>query len=106
MGDTVKKVAPIAAGVIGAGLLGPGGFTLANMASGAALGSAVGGAFGGTPGASAPPPTQAPTAAAPSVMPTPDDEAMRLAKRRSMMQQFQRRGRSSTILTGDSETLG
>lgn len=41
----------------------------------------------------------------PKVMPTPDGEAARLAKRRSLAAQMQRRGRASTILTAD-DVLG
>lgn len=41
----------------------------------------------------------------PKTMPTPDDEAMRLARRRSIASQMQRRGRASTILTAD-DVLG
>lgn len=40
----------------------------------------------------------------PAVMPLADDEAVRRAKRKSIIQQRARRGRESTILTGD--TLG
>jgi hypothetical protein len=41
-------------------------------------------------------------------MPSPDDEAVRRAQRRSVAQQRQRSGRASTILTPteDRETLG
>jgi hypothetical protein len=46
-------------------------------------------------------PAPAPTPATPAVMPTPDDEAIRAARRRSIVQQLSRGGRSSTILTGD-----
>lgn len=40
----------------------------------------------------------------PAVMPLADDEAVRRAKRKSIILQRSRRGRDSTILTGD--TLG
>lgn len=52
------------------------------------------------------PKPQAATASAPKVMPMADDDAVAAAKRKSMMAQMQRGGRSSTMLTGDSETLG
>lgn len=43
-----------------------------------------------------------------SVMPTPDDQAVRAARRRSITQQLLRRGRASTIMSADvtSEPLG
>lgn len=49
--------------------------------------------------AEAPPP-------GPIVMPLADDEAVRRARRRGIAGQMGRRGRSSTMLTADSETLG
>lgn len=53
---------------------------------------------------------KAPAVAAPVEKPMPlaDDEAVRLARRKSMAMQRQRGGRTSTILTGDSDggTLG
>lgn len=46
-------------------------------------------------------PEKAPIAAAATtpVMPTPDDEMMQLAKKRSLTEMMRRRGRASTILT-------
>lgn len=41
----------------------------------------------------------APTPAAPAVMPTPDDASVQMARRRAIVQQMNRKGRSSTILT-------
>lgn len=41
------------------------------------------------------------TAAAPAVMPTPDDEKIRLARKRSIVTQLGRKGRESTMLSGD-----
>ncbi len=38
----------------------------------------------------------------PSVMPTPDDEAVKRARRRSIVEQMNRDGRQSTILSEDS----
>lgn len=68
---------------------------------------AVGGALGGVGsligalggGGDSPAP---PTPSAPTVMPTPDDEAARAAKRKALAGQAQRRGRQSTDLTGVS----
>lgn len=50
----------------------------------------------------------APTIAAPTVMPAPDDEATKDAKRRSLAGQLQRKGRQSTILSDpvSSDLLG
>lgn len=54
----------------------------------------------------------APVAEPPKLMPVPDDEAAKLAKRRSLARQRARAGRASTILTQDtsvsspSDTLG
>lgn len=75
-------------------------------AVGAALGGAgsLVGALGGGGGGGA-----APAPSAPTVMPTPDDEAARAAKRKSLAAQAQRRGRQSTILsdpTAGSDILG
>lgn len=42
----------------------------------------------------------------PIVMPIADDEAVRLAKKRSIAQQVGRGGRSSTILSADSDRTG
>lgn len=47
-------------------------------------------------------PVEAP--AAPTAMPTADDETVRLARKRSIVQSMGRRGRASTDLTGG--TLG
>lgn len=38
----------------------------------------------------------------PNVMPTPDDEAVKRARRRSIVEQMNRDGRQSTILSEDS----
>ncbi len=47
-----------------------------------------------------------PAPVAPTVMPEPDDERIRLARKRSIASQLGRRGRDSTILTGGGSTLG
>lgn len=54
----------------------------------------------------APKPTAAAPVQAPKVMPMADDDEVARAKRASMMQQRQRGGRTSTMLTSDSDTLG
>lgn len=45
-------------------------------------------------------------AASDPVMPLPDDEAVRAARRRSIAQQSGRSGRASTILTDSGDKLG
>lgn len=50
-----------------------------------------------------PAPTPAPE---PQTMPVADDEAIRTARRRSIASQMKRSGRSSTMLSSDSDTLG
>lgn len=51
---------------------------------------------------------QAEAAEANKAIPTPDDDASRRARRRSMSSYSRRRGRQSTMLTGDvsSDSLG
>lgn len=44
--------------------------------------------------------------AAPNVMPLPDDEAVKRAKKRAALTTTSRTGRASTFLSGDSDTLG
>ncbi len=53
----------------------------------------------------APAPVEVPIIPEPTVMPKPDDAAMRRVKKRSLMKQQQRGGRASTILSTD-DTLG
>lgn len=54
-----------------------------------------------------PPLIPAPEVKAPPVMPTPDDQAVKDAKRRSLAGRYARRGRQSTIMSDSvSETLG
>lgn len=48
---------------------------------------------------------KAPTLAPPAVMPTPDDDSVRAAKRRRIAEMQARGGRASTILSAD-EKLG
>lgn len=56
----------------------------------------------------APKAPKAPTVEKPAVMPTPDDDAVRAAKRRSLSGMMNRSGRQSTFLSNDvgSDTLG
>jgi hypothetical protein len=64
-------------------------------------GSLLGGLFGGkqeTPAAA-----PAPTVPKPAVMPIADDEAVKAAKKRSLVEQMQRKGRQSTILTDGTD---
>ena len=75
-------IASVFSGASGMGILG-------GLASGL-LGSLFGGKQGSMP---------APTVEKPAVMPTPDDDAVKKAKRRSLVEQMQRKGRESTILT-------
>lgn len=77
-------IASVFSGASGVGLLGLAGGLLGNL-------------FG--KGASMP----APVVEKPAVMPTPDDEAVRNAKRRSLAEQMQRKGRQGTILTDGAD---
>ncbi len=55
------------------------------------------------------PPVAAPAVAAPAPMPTPDDAAAKLAKRKSIAASQQRGGRAATILSdarGGNDQLG
>ena len=51
-------------------------------------------------------PKAPPPPAAPTVMPTPDDDALKAARKRKAAQDMSRSGRLSTILSDSSETLG
>lgn len=48
----------------------------------------------------------APVLEKPKVMPTPDDELVKRQRRRSIAEQVSRSGRSSTILSDQSDVLG
>lgn len=48
----------------------------------------------------------APAEAGPKVMPLADDEAVKRARKISMLQQIGRGGRTSTMLSDDTDTLG
>lgn len=52
-------------------------------------------------------PKAPPAPAAPTIMPTPDDDALAAARKRKMAADMSRSGRVSTILSdGSSDTLG
>jgi hypothetical protein len=70
--------------------------TIALIGAGAIGGTILGGAMNKPP----------PAIQAPPVMPTPDDEAVKRARRRSLAAQLGRRGRQSTILSQGDDTLG
>ena len=61
-----------------------------------------------TPAAAAAATPVAPTVEPPPVMPTPDDQTVQAAKKKSIAAQLQRQGRASTILsqTGNADALG
>lgn len=63
------------------------------------VGSLLG--IGGKKKAPAPAPVETP-----NVMPIADDEAVRRARKQSIIRQMGRSGRSSTMLSADSDTLG
>lgn len=42
----------------------------------------------------------------PKIMPLPDDEAVKQARKKSIAAQMQRGGRASTLLSDSSDTLG
>ena len=67
---------------------------------GSAIGNTVGGLIGGKKKKAAEPQK------GPVVMPMADDEAVRRAKRRSLIEQTSRGGRQGTMLSSDSDTLG
>lgn len=81
---------------------------IANMFSGGGgagllglAGGLLGSLFGGKE--SAPAPLPAPVIEKPPVMPVPDDQAVKTAKKRSLVDQMQRKGRQSTILTDGTD---
>ena len=51
-------------------------------------------------------PKAPPPPAAPVIMPTPDDDALKAARKRKLALDMGRSGRTSTILSDSSETLG
>jgi hypothetical protein len=75
------------------------------LKAGATLLSPIGSILGLGDKKAAPAAVPAP-AAAPRVMPLADDEAVKRARKASIVRQQQRGGRASTILTGGSEKLG
>lgn len=77
----------------------PASLTLSTVLTGIGAGASVLGAMGALGGK---PSAPAPTMSKPTTMPTPDDEAARAAKRKSLAAMSARRGRASTILDDDS----
>jgi hypothetical protein len=75
------------------------GITAVALIGGAIVGAAASGGFKGSTPAAAPPPKPMPT-------PTADTAAVEAARRRSLAMQVGRRGRSSTIMTGEDDRLG
>ena len=51
-------------------------------------------------------PKAPPPPAAPTIMPEPDDEALKQARKRKMASDMSRSGRLSTMLSDSSEKLG
>lgn len=64
---------------------------------------AAGAALGGLAGAAVERPTKLPV---PPVVPMPDQSMIDKAKQDSLMSQFARRGRASTVLTGAAQDTG
>ena len=76
----------------------PGTIAMVAAIGGAASGAAsLYGALSGGKDSPAPP-----TVSKPTVMPSPDDDAMKLAKKKALAGQVQRRGRQSTVLESDT----
>lgn len=94
----MSKLIPAAATAVGAFFGGP---------AGAMIGSAVGSAIGGSRSQSATP-VELPKVAPPTVMATADSQIVAAAKKRSIIEQVNGRGRASTILTdtASSDKLG
>lgn len=82
--------------------LDPATLTLSTVLTGIGAGASVLGAMGAMGAIGGKPSAPTPTVSKPTTMPTPDDEAARAAKRKSLAAQSARRGRSSTILEDDT----
>ena len=95
-----KGILKVVGGVVGAGLGGLIGGPIGAIA-GAGIGGSIGNAVGKGPKSAV-----APTQAGAPVMPIADDQAVMRARKVSMLKQRSRGGRSSTILSQGSETLG
>ena len=96
-----NKILPVVGAVVG-GVVG----AYAGGPAGAAEGASLGLGLGGATGAAV---TPKPKLEAPPVPTMPDQSAIESAQRRSLLEQFARRGRASTILTspsGDSKLGG
>jgi len=94
MGKLTKFVAPIA--------------TLAGTFFGGPAGTAIGGALGSaaSSGLAGLVKQNLPKPVAPTVMPTPDDDAVQQAKKRQIAEIQARSGRASTILSGGDRLGG
>ena len=94
--SSIKSILPVVGTVVGSyfGMPGIGG------ALGTALGGAAGGAIGTVLGGTAKPVSlDTPALPKQAVMPVPDSQATEAARRRSIVQQYGRKGRASTVLT-------
>lgn len=91
-----KVVGPVLGAVAGTILGGP---------VGGAIGAGLGGAGGAEVDKALTPRDKSPSQA-PITMPLADDDAVKRAKRRSISAQMGRGGRTSTMLTGETDTLG
>ena len=78
------------------------------MGATAAIAATVIGGIGGTMLARRNAPSAPPAPTPPTPMPTPDDQQVQEAQRRSLAEQLARRGRASTILSDpqNSDVLG
>lgn len=91
MTEAIRPVAKVAATVAGYYYGGPAGAVAASAAFESAIPEDK---------------PEAPKQGAAPTMPTPDDAAIRAARKRRIAAQSMRRGRASTILTGPTERLG
>lgn len=72
--------------------------------AGSAASTVLGKVLGGGKSDSAPAPTPAPKPEPVNVMPTADDASVQTARKKSMLDQAQRQGRASTILTSNQDS--
>lgn len=72
--------------------------------AGSAVSTVLGKVLGGGKSDSAPTPTPAPKPEPVNVMPTADDASVQTARKKSMLDQAQRQGRASTILTSNQDS--
>jgi hypothetical protein len=97
-GNAVSKIAPVVGTIIGA-VVGGGTTFGTGTAAGAEAGAAIGAAVGGGVGVAT---ARPPRLAVPPPVTQPDPAAIEKAQRESLAAQFARRGRASTILTGQA----